>query len=270
MEDLDFVIDTTATSDKDSLKTFHNPFPLFVESKFKLETDQDSENSEKSENNVEEGSDEYFGLPQPSIRIKDALKKCPIKTEYFTKEEKLELNSSGNKITDKLFNALNNYLNELRPKTYSFVTDGIETKKDISKLGLSDGQLKKYNRKQREKTKGANWFNMKAPEITEELKNDIEILQMRSALDPKHFYKRNEMKTIPKYFEVGQVIESPVEYHNSKNTRKTKRSLVDELLEDANFQKFNKRKYQETLEQKKKTGYNKAMKKMRKLKKKKT
>lgn len=67
---------------------------------------------------------------------------------------------------------------------------------------------------------------------------------------------------------MGQVIESPIEYHNSKNIRKTKKSLVDELLEDAAFQKFNKRKYQETLEQKKQTGYNKAMKKMRLLKKK--
>lgn len=69
---------------------------------------------------------------------------------------------------------------------------------------------------------------------------------------------------------MGQVMESPVEYHNSKNVRKTKRSLVDELLEDAEFQKYNKRKFQETVELKKKAGFNKAMKKMRKLKKKKT
>lgn len=67
---------------------------------------------------------------------------------------------------------------------------------------------------------------------------------------------------------MGQVIESPVEYHNSKDVRKTKRSLVDELLEDAEFQKYNKRKFQEMAEQKKQTGFNKAMKKMRKLKKK--
>lgn len=67
---------------------------------------------------------------------------------------------------------------------------------------------------------------------------------------------------------MGQVIESPVDYHSSKNIRKTKKSLVDELLEDAEFQKYNKRKYQETLEQKKQTGFNKAMKKMRKMKKK--
>lgn len=68
---------------------------------------------------------------------------------------------------------------------------------------------------------------------------------------------------------MGQVLESPIEYHNSKNVRKTKRSLVDELLEDAEFQKYNKRKFQETVELKKKAGFNKAMKKMRKLKKKK-
>lgn len=67
---------------------------------------------------------------------------------------------------------------------------------------------------------------------------------------------------------MGQVIESPVEYHNSKSIRKTKKSLVDELLEDAKFQKYNKRKFQETVEQQKiKSGYNKAMKKMKKLKK---
>ena len=47
---------------------------------------------------------------------------------------------------------------------------------------------------------------MKAPEMTEELKNDLNILQMRSALDPKHFYKRSEMKALPKYFEVGYMI----------------------------------------------------------------
>lgn len=57
--------------------------------------------------------------------------------------------------------------------------------------------------KEREKTNGASWFNMKAPEITDELKNDIQVLQMRSSLDPKHFYKRNEMKSVPKYFEVS-------------------------------------------------------------------
>jgi Fcf2 pre-rRNA processing len=71
----------------------------------------------------------------------------------------------------------------------------------------SSWSLKQFEfQKEREKTKGSNWFNMKAPEITEELKNDMQVVQMRSALDPQHFYKRNEMKSIPKYFEVSSFV----------------------------------------------------------------
>ena len=69
---------------------------------------------------------------------------------------------------------------------------------------------------------------------------------------------------------MGRIIESPLDYHNSKNIRQgKKKSMVDELMEDAEFQKFNKKKYQETMEHRKSAGYNKALKKMRKLKKKK-
>ena len=102
---------------------------------------------------------------------------------------------------------------------------------------------------------------MKAPEMTEDLKNDLQILQMRSALDPKHFYKRSEMKALPKYFEIGQVVESAVEYHNSKDVRKRKRTLVDELMADAEFQKFNKKKYQESVVEKQKQSHYKKPKK---------
>jgi hypothetical protein len=50
------------------------------------------------------------------------------------------------KFNDKLLNALDDYLKEMKPKSYSFVTDGIETKKDIAKLGFSGHRLKKLNR----------------------------------------------------------------------------------------------------------------------------
>lgn len=43
---------------------------------------------------------------------------------------------------------------------------------------------------------------MPAPEITEELKNDLQILKMRSVLDPKRHYKKNDMEVLPKYFQV--------------------------------------------------------------------
>lgn len=97
----------------------------------------------------------------------------------------------------------------------------------------------------------------------------MEIIQMRSALNPTHFYKKNDLKTLPKYFQVGTVLPSPLEKYNDRGERVTKKkSLVDELLQDAEFQRFNKRKYQEVIAEKRATGYKKAYKKMKKLKKK--
>lgn len=87
-----------------------------------------------------------LGLPPPSVRIRDALEKCSIKAEYFRKEATASGPSRDNQFSDKLLNALDGYLDELRPKKYSFVTDGIETKKDITKLGMSASQLKRANK----------------------------------------------------------------------------------------------------------------------------
>lgn len=66
MEDLDFIIDTTATGNSELLQTFNSPFPTFSSSNFALGVDGESEDSEKSEDEVEsdenEGEDdEYFG-----------------------------------------------------------------------------------------------------------------------------------------------------------------------------------------------------------------
>ena len=44
---------------------------------------------------------------------------------------------------------------------------------------------------------------MPATEVTDEIKNDIEVLKMRSILDKNHFYKKNDIKNISKYFQVS-------------------------------------------------------------------
>lgn len=57
--------------------------------------------------------------------------------------------------------------------------------------------------REHEKTKGKKWYGLPATELTEEVKHDLEVLQMRSVLDPKHFYKKNDLKVLPKYFQVS-------------------------------------------------------------------
>ena len=67
---------------------------------------------------------------------------------------------------------------------------------------LGKKATKKLKKLEREKTKGDKWYGMPATEVTEEIKNDLEILKMRGALDPKRFYKKSSNTDIPKYFQV--------------------------------------------------------------------
>ena len=142
---------------------------------------------------------------------------------------------------------------------------GDETRKKLEAMAVGAKKLeiepklgkkatKKAKRLEREKTKGAAWFGMGAPEMTEETKRDLEVLQMRNVADPKRFYKKNDLKVLPKYFQVGQVIDSPADFYSDRVPNKLrKKTLVDELMADAEFKKFNKRKYAEIIEKKEQT-----------------
>ncbi|XP_034005606.1 deoxynucleotidyltransferase terminal-interacting protein 2 [Trematomus bernacchii] len=104
------------------------------------------------------------------------------------------------------------------------------------------------NRAEREKSTGDGWFNMKAPELTQELKADLQVLKMRGSMDSKRFYKKNDREGFPKYFQVGTVVDSPIDfYHSRVPMKQRKRTMVEELLNDAEFRQNNKKKYQHIL-----------------------
>jgi hypothetical protein len=44
---------------------------------------------------------------------------------------------------------------------------------------------------------------MPATELTDEYRRDLELLQMRAHIDPKAQYRKNDLKVLPKYFQVG-------------------------------------------------------------------
>uniref|UniRef100_A0A8C0U3S8 Deoxynucleotidyltransferase terminal interacting protein 2 n=1 Tax=Cyanistes caeruleus TaxID=156563 RepID=A0A8C0U3S8_CYACU len=118
----------------------------------------------------------------------------------------------------------------------SVITPDFERKECVPPYKESLHQLKKQRRAEREKTTGDGWFGMKAPEITSELKNDLKVLKMRASLDPKHFYKKNDRDGLPKYFQVGTVVDSPIDFYHSRIPKKQrKRTIVEELLADSEF-----------------------------------
>ncbi|XP_078045038.1 uncharacterized protein LOC144474234 [Augochlora pura] len=138
----------------------------------------------------------------------------------------------------------------------TLIKPGFEQLESVPPYEMSKKKLQALRRKERAKTKGEHWFNMRAPEMTPEVKHDLQVLQMRSVLDPKHFYKKNDLKVLPKYFQIGKVVDSPVDYYSSRLSKKErKKTIVDELMADAEFSKYNKRKYKEIIDERKKRHY---------------
>ncbi|XP_056319870.1 deoxynucleotidyltransferase terminal-interacting protein 2 isoform X2 [Danio aesculapii] len=133
----------------------------------------------------------------------------------------------------------------------SVIVPGFEKKDAVPPCKESKHAAKLKRKAEREKTTGDGWFNMRAPELTEELKNDLKALKMRAAMDPKRFYKKNDREGFPKYFQIGTVVDSPVDFYNSRMPKKQrKRTIVEELLADAEFRSSNKRRYQEIMAEK--------------------
>ncbi|XP_061883859.1 deoxynucleotidyltransferase terminal-interacting protein 2 [Entelurus aequoreus] len=119
-----------------------------------------------------------------------------------------------------------------------------EKKDTVPPYSESKRALKKQHRAEREKTTGDGWFNMKAPELTNELQGDLKLLKMRGSLDPKRFYKKNDRDGFPKYFQMATVVDNPLDFYHSRVPKKQrKRTMVEELLADEEFRHKNKKKY---------------------------
>ncbi|WOL11411.1 rRNA-processing protein fcf2 [Canna indica] len=108
-------------------------------------------------------------------------------------------------------------------------------------------KLNKLLKKNAKDTAGKSWFDMPAPSITPEIKKDLEILKLRHVIDPKrHFKKEGKSKSLPKYFQVGTVIEPASEFFSGRLTKKERKTtLADELLHDDALKSYRKRKIQE-------------------------
>lgn len=81
--------------------------------------------------------------------------------------------------------------------------------------------------------------------MTPELKRDLQLLRMRSVLDPKRHYKKDSKKdNVPEYSQVGTVIEGPTEYFTARLTNKErKRTLTEDVLEGEKRSQRFKSKY---------------------------
>ncbi|XP_053959535.1 deoxynucleotidyltransferase terminal-interacting protein 2 [Anastrepha ludens] len=247
------------------------------------------------ENDENEENEDYFGLPPPNVDISQIIReelpklitpKTKLEEELDKLTEKinatiLQMKEHPIKIPERGCSTMD--FSDYNPATGKFDVEHqvkIDVEKEMAKSQLANGfgRLKEHpfltKKKQRaihrvecSKTKGPGWYNLPATEKTEDVENELKILQMRSVLDPKHFYKKNDLKVLPKYFQIGTVQHSPLDYYSERGTRHKKRSLVDDLMEDEVTQNYTKRKFKEVIARREKYAHRKAMQKMKKQKK---
>jgi hypothetical protein len=95
-------------------------------------------------------------------------------------------------------------------------------------------------------TAGKGWFDMVAPEMTEELKQDLQVLRSRRHLDPRRFYKGREETKLGKYFAVGTVVEGSLEGSRGRLTKAQRRGgMLAEVQADPRLKNYAKRLYGE-------------------------
>jgi len=231
------------------------------------QSDSDSDSSESDDESEEDDKDESGAktADKSGLLLSSSLQPGISFNDTYLNTDTFKSPSVYNRKIDKLLSSKSKE-NELLKK--SVFQPSIEKQDKLPPYRESVNQLKKQRRKEKSQTKGSGWFNMKAPELTEEKKNEILVLQMRKSLDPKRFYKAPDIRGIPKFFQTGRVLDGPTDFYKRIPKRAQKRSLVDELLADAEFKKFSKRKLSEIQEKKKYgKGAYKRMKRMKKAKK---
>ncbi|KAI0036498.1 Fcf2 pre-rRNA processing-domain-containing protein [Vararia minispora EC-137] len=113
---------------------------------------------------------------------------------------------------------------------------------------------KKEKKALKEKTAGPSWFDLPAPPQSElpRLYREVEAMRLRNQLDPKRFYRKDEgegkgIKGLPKHFAIGTILptDKPFGGASSENLPRSerKRTIVDELVDDAEARRYAKRKF---------------------------
>ena len=76
------------------------------------------------------------------------------------------------------------------------------------------------------------------------MKDAVRAIQLRSFVNPKKFFKKNELTKFPKFFQVGTVVSGPTDGKDMRLTKtERKQNVVDELLEEDEALAYSKGKF---------------------------
>jgi len=197
--------------------------------------------------------------------------------EIFSKYRKnsLESNDDNNlnddsksekEINNKKNNAKEDFLNEKEMLNTKKKSEEIMSKyctlynKNNGVKPLNENYLeKKRRREENKKTTGPKWFNMRAPELTTELKQELKAVQLGRLSEPFQFHKKSDRKGYAKFFQIGTIQDNILDGKaNRLKKSEVKNRIAEQLLDFDLEQNFTLRKFNEYQEQRKKIGIKKS------------
>lgn len=134
---------------------------------------------------------------------------------------------------------------DVKPKR--IVKDGFEQESRLEPVKpdlMSRGERRRQALRKKESTAGPLWYNMPVRELSVEDKLTLDALKLRETIDPGKFYKKKATDNISKHFQIGKIIEDPIDFYSGRATRReTRPTLVDELIADTKFKQTVKKRY---------------------------
>ena len=178
-------------------------------------------------------------------------------------KDNIESDNDDNKIENQ---KSSDFLNEKDLLTYKKKSADVMSKyctlysKDNAVKPLNENFLeKKRKREENKRTTGPKWFNMKAPELTTELKQELKAVQLGKLSEPFQFHKKNDRKGYAKFFQIGTIQDNILDGKaNRLKKSEIKNSIAEQLLDFDLEQNFTLRKFNEYQEQRKKIGIKKS------------
>ena len=190
-------------------------------------------------------------------------------SKYRNDDNNLDLNSedeSNDNNNNKQENFKSDFLNEKDLLTYKKKSADIMSKyctlysKDNAVKPLNENYLEKKRKREENKRKtGPKWFNMKAPELTTELKQELKAVQLGNLSQPFQFHKKNDRKGYAKFFQIGTIQDNILDGKaNRLKKSEIKNTIAQQLLDFDLEQNYTLRKFNEYQEQRKKIGIKKS------------
>ncbi|KAK4474798.1 hypothetical protein MN116_001917 [Schistosoma mekongi] len=107
--------------------------------------------------------------------------------------------------------------------------------------GLHSKRELKRIRRSEQKSKLSKWFGLPKPDITEEDRDDLELIRLRRAISSDTHVRRSDGKSA--YFQRGVVVDDPGSFYDRLPRKQRGKTLVDELLANAEIMKIQRKRY---------------------------